>query len=40
MSMVCLPAAQDGQQGKPGAAGLTVQIPLFPGNQQIKMETL
>jgi len=23
-------AALDGQQGNPGAVGLTVQIPLFP----------
>lgn len=40
MSMLSSPAAQDGQQGKHGAAGLTQQIPLCPRNQQIKIETL
>lgn len=34
------PAALDGQQGKPGAAGLTLQIPLFPKIKQINIRTL
>lgn len=39
-NMVCSPAALDGQQGKLDAAGLTVQIPLFPRIKHIRNGSL